>query len=54
MLAAVYRNGGGETLQQYGALSGDDIPAHKARIKLLLALEEITTMNELHDLFGSW
>lgn len=53
-LAAVYGNGGGETLQQYGALSGDDLPAHKARIKLLLALEETTDMDELQDLFGSW
>lgn len=53
-LAAVYGNGGGETLQKYGALSGDDLPAHKARIKLLLALKETTSLNELQDLFGSW
>lgn len=31
--------GGGETLRGHGAIFGGDLPAHKARIKLLLALE---------------
>lgn len=53
-LAAVYGNGGGETLNGYGALSGEDSPAHKARIKLLLALEQMTSMSELKTIFGSW
>jgi L-asparaginase len=29
-LNAIYGNGGGETLQGHGAISGDDLPAHKA------------------------
>lgn len=38
--AAVYgSDGGGQTLVSEGAIHGDDLPAHKARVKLLLALE---------------
>lgn len=32
--------GGGQTLADYGAIHSDDLPAHKARLKLLLALED--------------
>lgn len=53
-LNAIYGNGGGETLQGHGAISGDDLPAHKARIKLLLALEATNSMTELRECFGSW
>lgn len=53
-VAPIYGNGGGATLQQHGALSGDDLPDHKARIKLMLALEETDNMNELRDIFGPW
>ncbi len=37
-VAAVYGGGGGHTLEGHGAVLGDDLPAHKARIKLLVAL----------------
>lgn len=53
-LAPIYGNGGGETLQRHGAISGDDLPAHKARTKLLLALEETDDMDELREIFGPW
>lgn len=53
-LNAIYGNGGGQTLQDHGALSGEDLPAHKARIKLLLALEATNSMTELREYFGSW
>lgn len=53
-LNAIYGNGGGQTLQDHGALSGEDFPAHKARIKLLLALEATSSMTELREYFGSW
>lgn len=53
-LSAVYGNGGGQTLKNHGAISGDDLLAHKARIKLLLALEATGSMTELRECFGSW
>lgn len=53
-LNAIYGNGGGQTLKDHGALSGEDLPAHKARIKLLLALEATNSMTELREYFGSW
>ncbi|WP_188879124.1 asparaginase [Halarchaeum nitratireducens] len=38
-VAPVYgTSGGGETLHRHGVISGDDLPAHKARVKLMLAL----------------
>lgn len=38
--APVYgTGGGGETLSRHGAVFADDLPAHKARLKLALALE---------------
>lgn len=37
-VAAVYGGGGGYALQQHGAVLAGDLPAQKARIKLLLAL----------------
>lgn len=53
-LGAVYGNGGGETLQRHGAISGGDLPAHKARIKLLLALETTTDTEALREYFDPW
>uniref|UniRef100_UPI0025E42C1D asparaginase n=1 Tax=Natronococcus sp. TaxID=35747 RepID=UPI0025E42C1D len=53
-LSAIYGNGGGETLQGYGAISGDDLPAHKARIKLLLALEAYDDPERIRGCFGGW
>lgn len=38
-VAPVYGAGGGQTLQEHGAVFAGDLPASKARIKLLLALE---------------
>lgn len=53
-LSAVYDDGGGAELQEYGAISGDDLPAHKARIKLLLALEVADGVDEVREYFSSW
>ncbi|ELY57197.1 asparaginase [Natronococcus amylolyticus DSM 10524] len=53
-LAAIYGNGGGETLRDHGAISGDDLPAHKARIKLLLALEASDDPERVRSCFGDW
>jgi L-asparaginase len=43
--------GGGQTLADHGAIFGDDLPAHKARLKLLLALATTDDMAELRGLF---
>jgi L-asparaginase len=41
-VAAVYGTpGGGETLHAHGVIDGGDLPAHKARLKLLLLIEEL-------------
>ncbi|WP_083898845.1 asparaginase [Natronococcus jeotgali] len=53
-LSAIYGNGGGETLRSHGAISGDDLPAHKARIKLLLALEAYDDLERIQNCFGEW
>lgn len=53
-LSAIYGNGGGETLRSHGAMSGDDLPAHKARIKLLLALEAHDDLERIQSCFGEW
>ena len=45
--------GGGKTLRERGAIFGGDLPAHKARIKLLLVLEETTDHEEIREYFGS-
>lgn len=45
-------DGGGETLRRHGALFGGDLPAHKARIKLALALEETSDSERLRAYFG--
>lgn len=44
--------GGGQTLSNHGAIFGDDLPAHKARIKLQLALAASDEMAELRAVFG--
>lgn len=44
-------SGGGETLRQHGVLFGGDLPAHKARIKLALALEETSDHESLREYF---
>jgi len=45
-------DGGGETLRRHGAIFGGDLPAHKARIKLALALAETTDPDRLREYFG--
>jgi L-asparaginase len=43
-VAPVYGTpGGGETLRSHGAIEGGDLPAHKARLKLMLLIEEYST-----------
>lgn len=43
-VAPVYgTSGGGETLHSYGVIEGGDLPAHKARLKLMLLIEELGT-----------
>ncbi|MFB9808166.1 hypothetical protein ACFFQF_24620 [Haladaptatus pallidirubidus] len=40
--APVYgTRGGGRTLANHGAMHGDDLPTHKARLKLLLVLRHV-------------
>lgn len=40
-VAPVYGTpGGGETLRSYGVIDGGNLPAHKARLKLMLLIEE--------------
>ncbi|WP_458190322.1 asparaginase [Haladaptatus sp. NG-WS-4] len=52
--APVYgTGGGGQTLVDHGALLGDDLPAHKARIKLLLALSVVDDPSEVESVFTS-
>jgi L-asparaginase len=41
--------GGGETLRAAGALFADDLPAHKARLKLALALSTRSGENDGHE-----
>jgi len=43
--------GGGKTLHDAGAFLAGDLPAHKARVKLLLALEKTRNTTELRELF---
>jgi len=45
--------GGGATLRRYGAIGGGDLPAHKARIKLMLALAYTDDPEEVRALFES-
>lgn len=41
-VAPIYgTSGGGETLHSHGVINGGDLPAHKARVKLMLVLEAI-------------
>ena len=43
-VAPVYGTpGGGETLRSHGVIGGGDLPPHKARLKLLLLIEEFGT-----------
>jgi L-asparaginase len=43
-VAPVYGTpGGGETLHSHGVIDGGDLPAHKARLKLMLLIEECET-----------
>ncbi|WP_226013093.1 asparaginase [Halomicrobium salinisoli] len=43
--------GGGQTLRDHGAIFAGDLPAHKARLKLRLALRETTDVEELRAYF---
>lgn len=47
---------GSKTLHENGAILGGDLPTHKARIKLLLAINHVDAENELRRLFrpSSW
>jgi L-asparaginase len=50
--APVYgTDGGGQTLVDNGAIQAGDLPAHKARLKLALALAEVTDPLEVADYF---
>jgi L-asparaginase len=54
-VAPVYGTpGGGETLRSHGVIDGGDLPAHKARLKLMLLIEEfgtddLTTLREAFE-----
>jgi L-asparaginase len=54
-VAPVYGTpGGGETLHSHGVIDGGDLPAHKARLKLMLLIEEfgtddLTTLREAFE-----
>ena len=53
-VAPVYGTaGGGETLRAHGVIEGGDLPAHKARLKLLLLIEALGTddMGALREAF---
>ncbi len=43
--------GGGQTLRDHGAIFAGDLPAHKARLKLRLALRETRDVEELRAYF---
>lgn len=45
--------GGGRTLRDHGAIFAGDLPAQKARLKLLVALEVTTDLAELREYFAS-
>ncbi|SIS17262.1 asparaginase [Natronorubrum thiooxidans] len=50
--APVYGGGGGgNTLQSYGAIHGDDLPAHKARLKLAVVCAVADDLEEQRRLF---
>lgn len=49
----VYGGGGGHTLHEHGAVLADDLPAQKARIKLLVALESVTDAADVRDAFDT-
>ena len=43
--------GGGKTLKNAGAVFADTLPAHKARILLMLALQTTSNQEEIQKLF---
>lgn len=45
--------GGGRHLREMGTILGSDLPGHKARIKLMLALGKTRDLNEIKSLFES-
>jgi L-asparaginase len=50
--AAVYgTDGGGQTLVDHGAVHAGDLPAHKARLKLALALADVEQPLDARDYF---
>lgn len=52
--APVYGSpGGGQTLRDHGAIFAGDLPSHKARLKLLVALAKTTNPEELRECFSS-
>lgn len=38
-------------LLEYGAINGDDLPSHKARVKLLLALSSTSDIDDIREIF---
>jgi L-asparaginase len=51
-VAAVYgTEGGGHTLREHGAISAGDLPAHKARLKLMLALAAADDSRGVREFF---
>jgi L-asparaginase len=51
-VAPVYGSGGGQTLVDRGAIFADNLPAQKARIKLLLALAHTDSQTDIGTYFG--
>ncbi|WP_049972258.1 asparaginase [Haladaptatus cibarius] len=53
--AAVYgTDGGGQTLADYGAIHGDDLPAHKARLKLRVVLQHVDEASQVRRYFSGY
>lgn len=53
--APVYgSSGGGQTLANHGAVHGDDLPAHKARLKLLLLLDRVDDPSDVRTHFAGY
>lgn len=51
-VAAIYgTDGGGHTLREHGAISAGDLPAHKARLKLMLALAATDDPEAVREFF---
>jgi L-asparaginase len=47
-------DGGGERLHRHGAIFAADLPAHKARLALLLALSAYDDVEKIREVFGAF